>query len=315
MKQLLAASGILLSTVFALTACSSAPQQQGNPAVNQELDQAANPNPQGADSNGELDQGAPAQAPQEAQPMHAIQAPSGSSNELYNRFNNSRSRKDWQGTFDAAGEILARNPNDTKVLNALACLAIDQDKDDMGRLLLNKVLALEPNNSAALNNLGVIELKADNLRMALIDFKKATETDPRTRAAHANLGTIYLQYRNYLNASAELESAVENGDQSPATLNNLGFAKAGAGDFGKARSAYEKAMSKDPGNIPMMLNYAALLVDHTGDKSEAIKLLNKIRFIAHEPAILNKVEVLLRKAEGVGNKSGNSGNTKEGDLE
>ena len=90
--------------------------------------------------------------------------------------------------------------------------------------------------------------------------------------------------QNIINAVVELEAAVDNGDQSPATLSNLGFARTGAkGDFSKAEDAYQKALSKDSSNVPIMLNYAALLVEHNMSKDKAVKLLNKIRFVAHEP--------------------------------
>jgi beta-lactamase class A len=46
-----------------------------------------------------------------------------------------------------------------------------------------------------------------------------------------------------------------------------------------------------------MLNYSTLMVEKTHKYKDAIKLLNKIRFIGHEPAILDKVEILLKKAE------------------
>jgi tetratricopeptide (TPR) repeat protein len=226
------------------------------------------------------------------------------SKDLYRRFEQARKQNDSAAINQVAGEILSRNPGDVRVLNSLAAMAIQQEKYDLARLYSSKVLAKDPNNGAAYNNRGVIELKTDNLRLALEQFKRATEVDSKNRAAHANLGAIYLKYRNYQNASQELQAAVDNGDQSPDTLSNLGFALTGVADYPNAEKYYLKALSRDPNNMFVNLNYATLLVEKTHKYKEGTKLLNKIRFIAREPAILDKVEILLKKAENPGVKSG-----------
>jgi Tfp pilus assembly protein PilF len=216
---------------------------------------------------------------------------------MYKRFNDARGAKNTKGAYEAAGEILARSPNDPQVLNGLAALAIDQGKYDLARLLTNKVLTRDPRNAAALNNQGVIELKADNLRQALVDFKQATASGT-SRAAHANLGTIYLQYRNYQSASVELARAVELGDQSLETLVNAGTACKGAGQFDKAEGYFEKALAKDPNNNALLLNYSALLVENLNKPQPALKMLNKLRFSAHDPAIIERANQLAQKAQG-----------------
>ena len=310
--------------IFLGAACNSAPPASSpQSTVQSDLDQldkpdqpansastaaATAPPPEGDEGLGDA-----IPAPKTGQSKVTPLSPTDSGDaELYQRFNTARAGKNMRAATEVAGEILTRNPNDFKILNALAVMAINDGKLDLARLLLGKVLQKDPTNGAAMDNMGVIELKSDNLRMALIEFKKATEADARNKSAHANLGSIYLQYKNYTNAVVELEAAVENGDQSPATLSNLGYALTGAGDYAKAQDAYDKALSKDSSNVMIMLNYAVLLVDHNISKDKATKLLNKIRFVAHEPAILNRVEVLLRKVEGKGQNGPSSVN---GDLD
>ena len=162
-----------------------------------------------------------------------------------------------------------------------------------------------------MNNLGVVELKTGNLRLALANFKKSTEVDSGNKYAHANLGVVYLQYRNYHNAAQELQAAVDHGDQSTATLSNLGFAMTGVGKFSEAEDAYEKALKKEASNSTVMINYAALLIQHEGKTDKGIKLINKIRFVAHEPAILERAESLAKIAEGPKKK----GQEKESPIE
>lgn len=226
-----------------------------------------------------------------------VAVPSGATGDMYKKYISARLSRHSAAAHEAAGEILARNPHDTKILNSLAVLAIEQNKPELARLILNKVLDKDPKNASAHNNKGVIELKGGELRLALIEFKKAVELDGRLAAAHANLGAIYLQYRNYQNAVAELQAATEYGDQSPETLSNYGFALTGVQKYSKAADVYEKASSKGPANAHILMNYAVLLVEKVNRPKDALKLLNKIRFVATEPAIIEKASVLAQEAE------------------
>jgi Flp pilus assembly protein TadD len=301
---------LLLLSSLALLSCSSS-QVAENGEQKQDGAQASTasgstPVPQ--DENGaELDSSA--SAPNSVVNPANLEA---KSKEEFTQFLAARKRHDSAMANQLAGEILSRNPNDTRVLNILAVMAIEEEKYDLARLFIDKVLAKDQNNGTALNNLGVIELKTDNLRLALIQFKKASAFDPKNKAAHANLGSIYLKYRNYQNAAQELGDAVENGDQGPDTLSNLGFAQTGIGDFGAATKSYERAIAKDSNNTTILLNYSALLVEKLHRYKDAIKLLNKIRFIAREPAILDKVEILLKKAENPVPKNGEKTGEKSG---
>src|ERR1035438_7282859 len=94
---------------------------------------------------------------------------------MYKKFADARKAKNVKAAQEAAGEILSRNPDDLKTLNALAVLAIDQGKYDLAHMFLSKVFKSDPNNPSAHNNAGVIFLKSDDLRMALVEFKKTLE--------------------------------------------------------------------------------------------------------------------------------------------
>jgi tetratricopeptide (TPR) repeat protein len=250
-----------------------------------------------SDTNSETQDGMASQNEDQSKKSDATVVNKSTNPDLYKKFNQARSSHQTRAALEAAGELLARNPGDAGVLNALSSFYIELDKYDLARLVTTKVLEKNQGNSSALNNLGIIELKQGNLRLALVNFKKATETDPSNRFAHGNLGSIYLQYRNYPNAAAELQAAVDHGDQSVAAYSNLGFALAEIGRYDDAANAYDKALAKDSGNLNAMTNYAVLLIQDMGNKEKGLKLLNKIRFVAHEPAILEKVEALTRIAE------------------
>ncbi|MCC6276357.1 MAG: tetratricopeptide repeat protein [Oligoflexia bacterium] len=232
------------------------------------------------------------------------------SSEHYRRFNEARLSKNFKLAQEIGGEILARQPNDLRILNALGIMAIEQNKLSLARLLIGKVLAKEPSNSAAQNNLGLIELKSGNLRLALSHFKKSIEINPSNRSARANLGQIYLSYRNYTAAAAELESAVRSGDESVETLSNWGVALSRTGQSEQAIEAFEKALKKNEGNAVVQLNYAVLLLDQVNRPKKALKFLNKIRSSSTDPAIIEKAIQMAKRAEAAA-----KGSTEKGESE
>jgi Flp pilus assembly protein TadD len=225
-----------------------------------------------------------------------------SNSDLYKKFKQARGAKQTRQVHEAATELLARNPGDQVVLNGLGSLYVEQEKYDLARMVINKVLEKNPGNSTALNNLGVVELKTNNQRLALTDFKKAIESDPTNKFAHMNLGGIYLRYLNYQSAATELQAAVDHGDESLATFNNLGFALTGSDKYAEAKDAYEKALAKDSNNQIVMLNYAALLIEHAGSPEKGLDLIHKIRSLSNEPAILDKAEALTKMARAAKKK-------------
>jgi Flp pilus assembly protein TadD len=275
-------SGTIIQAGCATTQEGGAPQAASEPAANPAEEELGPEKPLEPEYSGKTSEAPPA----------------GESDALYRRFNEARRTKQLRAASEIAGQILARNPNDVRVMNALSIMNIEQGKYEMARLFIGKVLAKDPNNSAALNNLGVIELKTDNLRQALVQFKRAIILSGKNRAAHANLGAIYLQYRNYQNAAAELEAAYDNGDESPETLSNLAFALSGLGQVDRAAKMYEKATSKQSANPAILYNYAVLLIEKANRPKDGLKLLNKIRFTSTEPGIIERANNLARKAEG-----------------
>jgi len=217
--------------------------------------------------------------------------------EVYKRFDQARKSKRIQEAVDAAGELLARNPNDIVVLNGLATLYIETGKLEAAKLVLSRALAKAPNESALHNNAGLIELKSKNLRGALIEFKKAVKEDGRNRSAHANLGVVYLQYQNYKAAADELRAAVSDGDQRPEILCDYALALKMTGQIDRALEMYERATGRAPNSVPIMLNFATLLIENANRPKRGLKVINKIRMVATEPDILEKTRELARKAE------------------
>ena len=69
-------------------------------------------------------------------------------------------------------------------------------------------------------------------------------------------GITIAQKNQWRDATKQWERAVELDPAYAAAWNNLGIGYEQLGDFEKARSAYEKAMSLEPNNTMIANNYA-----------------------------------------------------------
>jgi len=109
-----------------------------------------------------------------------------------------------------------------------------------------------------------------------------TKSDPDLGGPHANLGVIYRDSGNRLEpAIAELETAVRLSPRQPRFHNELGVAYRQAGQFGKARQAYEQALALDPNCAPAVLNLGILQDMYLGDGAGALALYE--RYLALTP--------------------------------
>lgn len=89
-------------------------------------------------------------------------------------------------------------------------------------------------------------------------FKALVQSNPELGGPHANLGLIHRNAGRLPEAVAELELAVKASPQQPVYLNQLGVTYRMAGQFAKAKEAYERAIALDAGYAAPELNLAIL---------------------------------------------------------
>jgi len=113
-------------------------------------------------------------------------------------------------------------------------------------------------------------------------FLALTKSDPDLAGPHANLGVIYRDHGNRFEpAVAELERAVKLSPRQAAFHNELGVAYRQAGQFDKARQAYEQALALDANFAPAVLNLGILSDLYLGDGARALTLYE--RYLALTP--------------------------------
>ncbi len=249
--------------------------------------------------SGQLDQemgGGGDAKPDESADQSAFESetPKQSSGSLEKRFedgvNNGRERQ----MLNAGSELLARSPDNIKVLNGFGTYYIKAKMPDAAKIYFERVLEKDKDNADANNGLGVIEMMNGDEFAAQEYFKNALRKNSRHVGANANLGAIYLKYLDYDKALRLLENAYRRDRGNAAIANNYAIALRGTGKIDNALKVYQSIDTRKQ-QVPVLLNQAILWTEFKKDPKAAKDLLNKIRFITTDPSILRKVNALTNK--------------------
>lgn len=197
----------------------------------------------------------------------------------------------------AASNVLSKNPNDAKALNAMGLVHYRKGHLPAALLMLDKALKADPRLAAAHNNRGLVYLAQKEDADALKEFRKALEIDPTNGVAAGNIGSIYIENKDYTKALVAMEIAYRQNSKDPKILNNYGIALTANEKYSQAKDVYRKAMDSSSGNKDIMLNYAILLIDHMKQNKDGLDLLNKIRFLGPSPEVRNRINVLENTAK------------------
>ena len=118
-------------------------------------------------------------------------------------------------------------------------------------------------------------MRAGSLAEAERGFRALVLSNPDLGGPHANLGALLRQTNKLPEAVAEGEKAVRVNPRQPAYFNQLGITYRQAGQFAKAREAYETAMALDPAWAAPVLNLGILHDLYLADGKRALELYDK----------------------------------------
>ena len=122
-------------------------------------------------------------------------------------------------------------------------------------------------------------LSAGRLDDAERGFRAIAKSNPDLGGPHANLGLIHRQAGKPAEAVAELELAVRANPKQPLYFNQLGIAYRHAGQFTKARDAYERALELDGAYAAAMLNLGILNDLYLRDGPRALELYERYQAV------------------------------------
>jgi Flp pilus assembly protein TadD len=199
--------------------------------------------------------------------------------------------------YHVATQILASSPNDPKALNALAMYHYKKSRPELSRYLLSKAISANPRQSELYSNLGIVQLAQNENREAVKSFRKALEINGNDAVAAANVGAIYIQEQDYQKAQTALETAYRKGMRDPRLLNNYAIALTAQGKYDQARDLYQQALKENSNNKEALFNLAVLLVDHMNKFSEAMDIINRLKFVGGPADTRSRINALENKAK------------------
>ncbi|MEZ4872180.1 MAG: tetratricopeptide repeat protein [Bdellovibrionales bacterium] len=205
---------------------------------------------------------------------------------------------------EIAGEILSDNSNDLYVLNQLILHYNQKEQFGLAKILVDRALEISKDDKVILNNLGVILVAEENLREAISTFRKSLKSDLGYAYATTNLGSIYLDYKDYSRAKAALEEGYDivkrslgKGDEIAVEVaNNYALALKGLGEYDKANNVFEKIMDENSRVVPVLFNYAILLVENSKKYDDGLKILSRIKVLSNDSNLLKRVSQLEKRA-------------------
>ncbi|MFN8791061.1 MAG: tetratricopeptide repeat protein [Bdellovibrionales bacterium] len=218
---------------------------------------------------------------------------------LEGKLNNAIQKQDERAIAISARELLIRNPQDIKALNALALYHFRQGEIEMAKSLLTKAIAIDGNVSMLHTNLGMVHQTQAELYEALQSYRAALRVDPSNAIAAANIGALYAQKKDYRKAQVALEIAVQKGQRDWRTLSNYGVTLMALGKYQNSEPYLKRSMELQPQNVEILLNYAILLIEHLGKPSEGLDVISKIRFAGPGPELRKRISDLENRAKSV----------------
>jgi tetratricopeptide (TPR) repeat protein len=113
-------------------------------------------------------------------------------------------------------------------------------------------------------------LRAGRVADAERGFRELAAKHPELGGAHANLGLILRNAGKHEDSVVALQRAVKASPRQPAYFNQLGVSLRHAGQFAKAREAYESALALDAAHADAHLNLGVLLDLYLNEPQRAL---------------------------------------------
>jgi tetratricopeptide (TPR) repeat protein len=243
------------------------------------------------DSDRGADSGAQEEA-EEAAPAEPV------TDSAYSALGKAMRTKSENAVMQEASKILAKNPKDLKALNAIAVMYIVNRKLEMAKLVLARAIKAYPKNATLACNLGIVHLLDDDIPLAIAEFQRALSLDEGHAEASYHLGAIHLRYKNARAALPLLKTAYS---KLPKALVGPHYAEALrlAGQSKDAEEVFSDLKADTSRDPALVLGYASLLVEDLKDKRRGLKMVDRVRLLTEDAAILKRADDLASKGEAL----------------
>ncbi|MGZ6142977.1 MAG: tetratricopeptide repeat protein [Myxococcales bacterium] len=170
-----------------------------------------------------------------------------------------RAEKKLDDADAAVRQVLVRHPADADAYRNLAAIEADRGHVRLAESALNNARKLDDKDAGSLNSLGLLAMRRDDATAARAYFEQATQLDASFAPAWANLGALALQYRDYAGAEQAYAKAVALDGTRWETHLARGWALEGLRKAKDARAEYEKVLAMRPGQEDALYGKAVAL--------------------------------------------------------
>ena len=229
------------------------------------------------------------------QEAEEVQVPSASiPNSSYTTLGKALRTHSEDSVIQEASRILAKNSRDLKALNAIAVMYIVTRKLEMAKILLARGIKLYPNDPTLACNLGIVQMLDDKIPEAIAEFQRAVTLDQGHAEANYHLGALHIRYKNFAAAVPLLRTAYS---RLPKSLVGPHYAEAlrMSRNSQEALRVYEDLRAESSRDPALVLGFAALLLEDIKDKKRGLKMVDRIRLLTEDSAILRRADDLAQK--------------------
>lgn len=147
-------------------------------------------------------------------------------------------------------QLLATNPTNVAVNNAMALYYLSLDDLDTAERYVKEVLYVQPTNVTGLNTRGLINLKRGKYLIARWIFEnKVLREDPTSTEALTNLGYTYIKLDQRPLAMKYFQAALEADPENMAVRMNIAAMLLEHLDYAGALGHYDKVLAAQPTNL------------------------------------------------------------------
>ena len=146
--------------------------------------------------------------------------------------------------------------------------------------LCKQILSLKPDLVQGHFLVGLVALEAKDRKTAFQAFGSVTKLDPKHTAGWAQLAKLFMSEGQVTRADAALSEAVKYEPTDPLVTDLIGTVYSLMGEYGLAKSWFQRSVDLRPENTGFLLNLANNHV-YYGETTEALELFEKI--IALQP--------------------------------
>ncbi|MFK8021357.1 MAG: sulfotransferase [Pseudomonadales bacterium] len=160
-------------------------------------------------------------------------------------------------------------------------LALHQNEIKQASECCRQALAIKPDLVQAHFLVGLIALEAKDRKTAFSAFGSVTHLQPQHVAAWAQLAKLFMSEGQVNRADAALEQATTQASADPLVHDLVGSVYSMMGEHDAALEWHRRAVEKNPGHVPYMVNLANSLIYH-GETDDAEQQLREV--LKQQPA-------------------------------